>query len=80
MDNRLFKRLFGDFAPSTGDLVFSKSGELLGLMVNSDYCLVLNRLDVAGAVPTGEAAGGLPTRAPLEAVRQAFDRLPLKLQ
>jgi hypothetical protein len=41
VDNRLFKRLFGDFATSRGDLVFSKTGELLGIMVNSDYCVLL---------------------------------------
>ncbi len=41
VDNRFFKRLFGDFAPSRGDLVFSHTGELLGIMVNSDYCAVI---------------------------------------
>ncbi|MEO6568239.1 MAG: hypothetical protein ABIO94_05705, partial [Opitutaceae bacterium] len=41
VDNRIFKRLFGDFAPSRGDLVFSKTGELLGIMVNNDFCAVI---------------------------------------
>jgi len=27
--------------PARGDLVFTKRGELLGLMVNDDYCVVL---------------------------------------
>lgn len=42
MDDRLFRRVFGDFSPSRGDLVFSQSGELLGLMVSSGYCAVIN--------------------------------------
>ncbi len=42
MDNRFFKRLMGDFTPSRGDLVFSKTGEFLGIMVSSDYCAIVN--------------------------------------
>jgi len=44
MDQSSIKGLFGKFNPSSGDLVLSKSGELLGLMVNKNYCLVLRSL------------------------------------
>lgn len=44
MKNRVFNRLFGEFAPNAGDLVLSKTGELLGVMVNDDYCVVLQSL------------------------------------
>ncbi len=80
MDNRFFKRLFGDFAPHTGDLVFSKTGELLGVMVNNDYCFVLNQLRTLGAVKTGENPSGLGTREPLQAARNVLLTLPAKLQ
>ncbi len=80
MDNRFFKRLFGDFAPHTGDLVFSKTGEILGVMVNNDYCFVLNQLRTVSAVKTGEDPAGLPTRAPLQAAREVLSKLPAKLQ
>jgi hypothetical protein len=53
VDNRLFKRLFGDFAPARGDLVFSQSGELLGLMVNSDYCVLVKDFAASGTFQTG---------------------------
>jgi hypothetical protein len=79
MDNRFFKRLFGDFAPHTGDLVFSKTGELLGVMVNNDYCFVLNQLRTVAAVRTGENAAGLGTKAPLQAARDILLKLPAKL-
>ena len=36
------KGLFGKFNPSRGDLVFSRNGELLGIMANNTYCLVLH--------------------------------------
>ncbi|MFT3831248.1 MAG: hypothetical protein QM691_16240 [Opitutaceae bacterium] len=80
MDNRFFKRLFGDFAPHTGDLVFSKTGELLGVMVNNDYCFVLNQLRTVSSVPTGEKPGGLGTKQSLQSAKDILGRLPAKLQ
>jgi multidrug efflux pump subunit AcrA (membrane-fusion protein) len=53
VDNRFFKRLFGDFAPSRGDLVFSQSGELLGMMVNSDYCVLVKDFAASETFHTG---------------------------
>jgi hypothetical protein len=80
MDNRFFKRLFGEFAPHTGDLVFSKTGELLGVMVNNDYCFVLNQLRTVSAVRTGESQSGLGTKEPLQAAKNVLNKLPQKLQ
>ncbi len=80
MDNRFFKRLFGEFAPHTGDLVFSKTGELLGVMVNNDYCFVLNQLRTVAAVKTGNNPAGLGTREPLQAAKNILLTLPAKLQ
>jgi hypothetical protein len=42
LDRNLLKGLFGKFNPSRGDLVFSRAGELLGIMVNNTYCLTLH--------------------------------------
>jgi len=41
LDRSFVKGLFGNFNPSRGDLVFSRTGELLGIMANNSYCLVL---------------------------------------
>ena len=41
LDRSLLKGLFGKFNPSRGDLVFSRAGELLGIMVNNTYCLTI---------------------------------------
>jgi len=54
MDNRLIKHLVGDFTPSAGDLVFSQTGELLGIMVNSDYCAVVDNFLPAREIRTGD--------------------------
>lgn len=43
MPRRILGRLFGgEFAPSRGDLVFSKTGELIGMMVNNEYCALID--------------------------------------
>ena len=46
MQSKIFNRLFGDFSPTSGDLVFSKTGELLDLMVDKLYCALIGNLDV----------------------------------
>jgi hypothetical protein len=47
LDNSFIKGLFGKFNPSRGDLVFSKNGELLGIMANNNYCLMLRNFQIA---------------------------------
>jgi X-X-X-Leu-X-X-Gly heptad repeat protein len=41
LDNRIMTRLFGEISPKRGDLVFAKTGEIIGIMVNDEYCAVL---------------------------------------
>ena len=80
VDNRFFKRLFGDFAPSRGDLVLSKTGELLGMMVNSDYCAVLKDFTPLQSVRTGDDIVGQRTGAVLDSFAARARALPLKMQ
>jgi len=47
LDRNLLKGLFGKFNPSRGDLVFSRTGELLGIMANGTYCLMLRHFTPA---------------------------------
>lgn len=80
MKTRVFSRLFGEFSPSAGDLVIAKSGEILGLMVNGEYCAVITELAPA---PNGVLDPAL-TRAAvgkkLEDFKVLVDRLPAGLQ
>jgi len=80
VDNRLFKRLFGDFAPSRGDLVLSKTGELLGIMVNNDYCAVLKDFTPQRSITTGDEVLAQQTRALLDSLAARIRALPAKLQ
>src|SRR5690606_5623626 len=58
--SRIMSRIFGEFSPSSGDLVFSKTDELIGIMVNNDYCaLIDNFLPVPDqSLPMGDHLTG----------------------
>jgi hypothetical protein len=53
LDNSFLKGLFGKFNPSRGDLVFSKTGELLGIMANATYCMMIRNFDSAAMLRFG---------------------------
>lgn len=80
MDNRLIRRLFGDFSPSRGDLVLSKTGELLGIMVNAEYCAVVNNFLAAQRFPLGDVPASDPTSVKLEDLIRRWRSLPLAKQ
>ncbi|ACB73386.1 hypothetical protein [Opitutus terrae] len=80
VDNRFFRRIFGDFAPSRGDLVLSKTGEILGIMVNSDYCAVVNNFLAARRLTTGDDVSAQQTSSILNDINARVLSLPLKLQ
>jgi hypothetical protein len=80
LDRNLLKGLFGKFNPSRGDLVFSPSNELLGIMVNGTYCLLLHNFKSAATIPFGQ---DLRTMHTGDTLAQQFDfvfGLPAKLQ
>ncbi len=76
VDNRLFRRLTGDFSPSRGDLVFSKTGELLGLMVSADACALINNFLPQRSLPLGPDLRSTPTGPVLDAVARRVQFLP----
>lgn len=45
MERSTFRRILGEFAPRKGDLAFTKTGLLLGILVNGDQCLLLESLE-----------------------------------
>jgi hypothetical protein len=80
VDNRLFKRIFGDFAPTRGDLVFSQTGQLLGVMVNNDYCALVKNFTPFRTVKTGDNLKAEGTGAVLDAITAHVRSLPPELQ
>ena len=79
MDHNSLKGLFGKFNPSRGDLVFSKAGELLGVMANNSYCVMIHNFDSAATFRFGQ---NVPQRTG-EVLSQLYSvvaQLPSKLQ
>ncbi|HZT23230.1 MAG TPA: hypothetical protein VFB55_10005 [Verrucomicrobiae bacterium] len=80
LDRSLLRGLFGKFNPSRGDLVFSRTGELLGIMVNDTYCLTLRGFAAAATLAFDQ---DLRSRHTGETLAQLYDtvfQLPPRLQ
>lgn len=80
MQSKVISRMFGEFSPSVGDLVFSKTGELLGVMVNRRYCALIDNFAVSGELPFGPDVSNQKTSEILAAMKARVERLPLRLQ
>ncbi len=80
MDHNSLKGIFGKFNPSRGDLVFSRTGELLGLMANGTYCLVLRDFDAMATFQFGQDLRDIHTGVILAGLYERVFNLPFKLQ
>lgn len=80
LDRNRLRGLFGKFNPSRGDLVITKTGELLGIMVNGEYCTVLNQVTTTRTIQLGNEVARQQTG---QLLSQLFDRvfkMPQRLQ
>lgn len=50
VDRTILSALFGDFSARRGDVMFSKSGEILGFMVERDLAALIRNLDRAAEI------------------------------
>ena len=80
VDNRIITRLFGEFAPKRGDLMFSKQGDLIGIMVNNSYCAVLTSFRASQTLKTGDDVTQPKTGPIFADLAARLQRLPIKLQ
>jgi hypothetical protein len=80
LDRSFLKGLFGKFNPSSGDLVFSKTGELLGVMANNTYCLMLHDFDSAATLRFGQDVRAQHTGGTLSQLYTVVAQLPPRLQ
>ncbi len=80
LDRNLLKGLFGKFNPSRGDLVFTKGGDLLGVMVNGDYCAVLGRVVPSRTILCGDSVAGQQTGQMLSQLADRIFKMPVRLQ
>ncbi|NJL18580.1 MAG: hypothetical protein HC938_16910 [Nitrospira sp.] len=61
-------------------LVFSKTGDILGIMVNNTYCVLLHDFNYTAEIPFGTDLLDRRTSEPVTAQRERVLRLPIRLQ
>src|SRR5208337_4127569 len=76
LDRNFLKGLIGKFNPSRGDLVFSKTGEVLGVMANSSYCLMLRNFSPEATFRFGDDVRAQHTGATLSALYSHLLTMP----
>ncbi|HEX5219806.1 MAG TPA: hypothetical protein VFZ59_09585 [Verrucomicrobiae bacterium] len=80
LDRSMLRGLFGKFNPSRGDLVLSKTGELLGIMANSTYCLLIHNFDATATFDFGPDVRKQNTGSTLSTLYAVVQQMPSKLQ
>jgi regulator of replication initiation timing len=80
LDRSLLRGLFGHFNPSRGDLVFSRTGELLGIMVNNTYCLMIHNFAAAATFPFNQDLSNRHIGGTLSQLYDYLFQLPQRLQ
>ena len=80
LDRSFLKGLFGKFNPSSGDLVLSRTGEVLGIMVNGTYCLMLHDMTSTASLQFGNDVSAEHTGQTLTRLYSVVSDLPFKLQ
>jgi hypothetical protein len=80
MDRSALGRIVGKFNPSRGDLVLSKSGELIGIMVNKQYCALLTSFVPRTTIPAGSNLNAQAIGTQLSSMQQDLRGLPPEMQ
>lgn len=79
MDHNSIKGLFGKFNPSRGDLVFSKTGDFLGVMANGTYCMLVHDFQADPMIQFGDVRAQ-HTGSTLSMLSSLVLQKPMKLQ
>ena len=80
MDRSALGKFVGKFNPSRGDLVFSKSGDLIGIMVNKQYCALLVSFAPRATIPAGSNLNAPAIGTQLSSMQQDLRGLPPEMQ
>jgi hypothetical protein len=80
LDRSFVKGLFGKFNPSRGDLVFSRTGGLLGIMVNNEYCMRIQNFEPMATLRFGPSTSDQHTAETLSALYWSVLRMPSRLR
>jgi hypothetical protein len=79
-DRSFLGKFTGKFNPSHGDLVFSRTGELLGIMANDTYCLVIRNFNTTSTFQLSQSLHGQYLADTLAHYYVSIQKLPAELQ
>jgi len=80
LDRNFLGKFTGKFNPSRGDLVFSRMGEILGIMANDTYCLVIRKFDTTSTFHLNQSLRAQHLSDTLAYYYASINRLPGELQ
>jgi hypothetical protein len=80
LDRSVLRGLFGKFNPTRGDIVFSKTGEVIGIMANATYCMMLTSFDAGATISFDPNTPGPRTGITLSSLYSSLQQMPYKLQ
>lgn len=76
MDRPALGQLFADFASSRGDLAFTKNGQFLGLLTDTEHAVVIDDFLASAVTPLGTGFDPAQSSATLERLRDRVQQLP----
>lgn len=80
MDRSAFRIFSAKFNPSRGDVVLTRTGELLGMMANNQYCVLIDRYVPGAEIVCSDHAAPKEMASLLSRFHSALGMLPAKLQ
>jgi hypothetical protein len=80
MDRPTLGELFADFASSRGDLAFTKNGQFIGALTDTNYAVVINAFLAAGIVNIGNSYNADESAATIDRLKDRVSKLPKEVQ
>lgn len=80
MDRPTLGELFADFASSRGDLAFTKNGQFIGALTDTNYAVVINGFLAAGIVNIGNSYNATESAATIDRLKDRVLKLPREVQ
>ena len=75
-----FSSLFDNSIPASSDLLFSRTGTFIGLMVNRQYCHLMEDFAVMGTLDLGASYNSLTSQRLSQQIMRQLKQLPNDLQ
>ncbi len=80
MDRPALGELFADFASSRGDLAFTKNGQFIGALTDTNHAVVIDAFLAAGVINLGNAYSPSQSETTMDRLKDRVQKLPSEVQ